>query len=38
MKKYLEEILNHEYLSREETHDILINITQEKYPGSSWRP
>ena len=33
MKKYLEEILNHEYLSREETHDILINITQEKYPG-----
>ena len=33
MKKYLEEILNHEYLSREETRDILINITQEKYPG-----
>lgn len=32
MKKYLEEILNHEYLSREETHDILINITKEKYP------
>jgi anthranilate phosphoribosyltransferase len=33
MKKYLEEVLNHEYLSREETHDILINITQEKYPS-----
>lgn len=33
MKKYLEEILNHEYLSREETHDILINITKEKYPN-----
>lgn len=33
MKKYLEEILNHEYLSREETRDILINITREKYPG-----
>ena len=32
MKELLSKMLNHEELSRVETHDILIGITQERYP------
>lgn len=32
MKAYLQKMLNNEILSRQEMHDILIGITQEKYP------
>lgn len=32
MKALLEKVLNHETLTRQEMHDILIGITQEKYP------
>ncbi len=32
MKQQLAKILNHEELTRQEMHDILIGITQEKYP------
>lgn len=32
MKAYLQKMLNNEILNRQEMHDILIGITQEKYP------
>ena len=32
MKAYLDRILNHEELTREETHRILIGITRDEYP------
>ena len=31
MKNYLEKLVEGKELSREETHDIMIGITQEKY-------
>ena len=33
MKDILHRMLNHESLSREETHDILVNITKSAYPN-----
>lgn len=33
MKEILARVLNHEELTREETHDILIGITRGEYPG-----
>lgn len=34
MKKYLLKLINGETLTREDTHEILLNITKEQYPES----